>query len=501
MGDLITPQPSLIDHSVKPAGAALSFTRTASKFARHRVSKAGWAAAPWMYPLALAICDAAIWWALYVGASAMLGPANRYGWAEIVVPIAVLIPALSLIGAYSPRAKIASLQYATEHLITCLCALPLAALVLYLVANYNQTINSSRGIFALSALAFTGFSLGFRRSLWFALGRVRKPRALLVVADAAHARRFYRSCLAHDHLQALEFMATDPALVGHHVDGPHSPVFDAPASTLPDRLQAAGDLPHEAVVIAADPASVDGDLMQFLATVHFAELPVYSVETFYETYWEKMPADQLTPRWPLEARCQLVRHSAYSATKRAADIAMSLVVLVLTSPLLLLAALAIRLESRGPVIFRQTRIGRHRQPFTLYKLRTMRIGSERDVVCTTERDPRITRVGRLLRLTRIDELPQLVNVFVGDMSLIGPRAEWDKLVERYEQQIPYYHFRHLVRPGITGWAQVNYRYGVNVEDTVEKLMYDLYYIRNFSLRLDAAVVLKTIHTVLFCKGR
>ena len=131
----------------------------------------------------------------------------------------------------------------------------------------------------------------------------------------------------------------------------------------------------------------------------------------------------------------------------------------------------------------------------------MRTNQESDDKYTQPGDTRITKVGNFLRLSRLDELPQLWNVLKGEMSLIGPRAEWDELVERYGNEIPCYHFRHLVKPGITGWAQVNYPYGANMEDTIRKLEYDLYYIRHFSFLLDAAIVLKTIHIMLFGKGR
>ncbi|MFZ9683627.1 MAG: sugar transferase [Cephaloticoccus sp.] len=166
-----------------------------------------------------------------------------------------------------------------------------------------------------------------------------------------------------------------------------------------------------------------------------------------------------------------------------------------------MCGLAVWLEDRGAVFFTQTRIGRNRVPFRMIKLRTMRQSRANDSRYTAVGDARITVVGGFLRLTRLDELPQLWNVLVGDMSLIGPRAEWDVLVEQYEQAIPCYHFRHLVKPGITGWAQVNYPYGANMEDTIRKLEYDLYYIRHFSFLLDAAIVLKTIHLMLFGKGR
>jgi lipopolysaccharide/colanic/teichoic acid biosynthesis glycosyltransferase len=140
-------------------------------------------------------------------------------------------------------------------------------------------------------------------------------------------------------------------------------------------------------------------------------------------------------------------------------------------------------------------------PFKLLKLRTMREAKGTGDPYTRQGDSRITRVGRLLRAARLDELPQLWNVFRGQMSLIGPRAEWDRLVSEYEREIPCYHFRHLVKPGITGWAQVNYRYGTGVQDTLRKLEYDLYYIRNFSFMLDASIVLKTLHVMILQKGR
>jgi exopolysaccharide biosynthesis polyprenyl glycosylphosphotransferase len=201
---------------------------------------------------------------------------------------------------------------------------------------------------------------------------------------------------------------------------------------------------------------------------------------------------------------QLARNSPYHSLKRLFDILLSGVLLLVLWPLLLLLVLIIWLESGRPAIFRQPRVGREGEVFTAFKFRTMRSEASSDEVAdiyTRAGDPRVTRVGRWLRKLRLDELPQLFNVLRGDMSLIGPRAEWTKCAERYEKKIPFYHFRHLVKPGITGWAQVNYPYGESDEDAIEKLKYDLYYIRHYSLTLDAMIVLKTIHTVLFGKGR
>jgi lipopolysaccharide/colanic/teichoic acid biosynthesis glycosyltransferase len=167
-----------------------------------------------------------------------------------------------------------------------------------------------------------------------------------------------------------------------------------------------------------------------------------------------------------------------------------------------LTALAIIVADSSPVLFRQTRVGRFGRPFTLYKFRTMTSGpDEKASPYTLKNDPRITRIGRILRLTRLDELPQLWNVVRGDMSMIGPRAEWDRLVETYKGEIPFYHLRFIVKPGITGWAQVNYGYGAGVKDAFEKLQYDLYYIKHCSPQLDASIILKTLFTILSASGQ
>lgn len=217
--------------------------------------------------------------------------------------------------------------------------------------------------------------------------------------------------------------------------------------------------------------------------------------------WQKIPLYRLNQTWLFQEGFQIAREPVFERLKRASDIFISIIALVLSAPLLLVASIFIWLEDRGPVLFRQSRIGKNHLPFTLVKLRTMRTNTGGSDPYTRPGDQRITRVGHFLRISRIDEFPQLWNVLRGEMSLIGPRAEWSRLVEDYERQIPCYYFRHLVKPGITGWAQVNYPYGANLDDTLRKLEYDLYYIRHFSFTLDASIVLKTIHIMLFGKGR
>lgn len=190
------------------------------------------------------------------------------------------------------------------------------------------------------------------------------------------------------------------------------------------------------------------------------------------------------------------------AVRRSFDIAFSVALLVITAPLLLLTAAAIRLDSKGPILYRQTRIGFLGKPFQIMKFRSMRIDAEADgrAVWATTGDPRVTRVGRFIRLCRIDELPQLFNVLAGDMSVIGPRPERPEFVAVLSERIPHYDTRTCAKPGITGWAQVNYPYGASVEDARMKLEYDLYYIKHRNIWLDLQIILATIRVVLRREG-
>ncbi len=456
---------------------------------------------PWLFAVSLFGGDVAIWFAAYFGLTVLVGGMNQFGVVDLLLPLVVLIAALGLVRGYNPRADMVSLKYTTEHLIACAGGYLLAAFGVYVVVTFGGEIASSRGVMTGSCAAFAILSLAQRRAAWFAQGRFRPTRRLLVIADDKLNHKFYSAYASSGLTHNLLLVATDTALLGKPVDGEGTPCFEATVEDLAHLLSAHPENDFEAVVVAADSESLSQEILGVLATVHFQDMPVYSILAFYETYWEKMPAHLLTPTWPLQAGFHLVKHSVFAAVKRSADLIVAAIACVILSPLLVLIALAVRLDSKGPALFRQTRIGQHRRPFSILKFRTMSVGSETKEMYTAERDPRITRVGAFLRRTRLDELPQLLNVLRGDMSLIGPRAEWIRCVEEYEKIIPHYHFRHLVKPGITGWAQVNYPYGACVEDTIEKLMFDLYYIRNFSLNLDAAVILKTLHVMSFGKGR
>jgi exopolysaccharide biosynthesis polyprenyl glycosylphosphotransferase len=188
--------------------------------------------------------------------------------------------------------------------------------------------------------------------------------------------------------------------------------------------------------------------------------------------------------------------------KRISDVVISLIILLLTLPLNIFVALAIRLDSKGPILFKQERIGMNNKNFTIYKFRSMYLDAEKITgpVWSTKDDPRVTRVGKIMRKLRIDEIPQFFNVLKGEMSLVGPRPERSYFVEQLSLQIPYYKRRLKVRPGITGWAQVKHKYDESIEDVKVKLRYDLFYIENMSLRMDIKILARTILVVLFGKG-
>jgi exopolysaccharide biosynthesis polyprenyl glycosylphosphotransferase len=254
-------------------------------------------------------------------------------------------------------------------------------------------------------------------------------------------------------------------------------------------------------VIVASSRGVPDDILEILMRLRLEGVRVYDLADFYEKFLNQVPVFHLKSGWFIFSSGFMLIHNIYGwRIKKLGDYSFALLSILLLSPLLLLLSLLIKLESKGPVIFQQKRVGQNEKEFMLYKFRTMRDGSEKGDKYTQENDSRITRFGKILRKTRLDELPQLINILKGEMSLIGPRAEWIDLTKNYEKEIPYYHLRHLVKPGITGWAQVLYPYGSSIDDAQKKLQYDLYYIKRYSILLDWSIVLKTIRVMLFGKG-
>ena len=223
--------------------------------------------------------------------------------------------------------------------------------------------------------------------------------------------------------------------------------------------------------------------------------------SFYEMLTGKLIVEQISPAWLIFSE-GFHKSGTRRFLKRSTDLILSLIMLVLLLPVIILTAILIKIDSKGPIFFSQERIGEKRETYKVYKFRSMIADAEKQSgpVWAKDDDDRITRVGNVIRKWRLDEIPQLWNVLKGDMSFVGPRPERDFFVKQLEEMIPYYGERFTVKPGITGWAQVSYGYGASVDDAVEKLNYDLFYIKNISIFMDLMIVLRTIKIVLFGKG-
>ncbi len=469
----------------------------------------------WLGALLYLFLDVVAWVAIY----GVVGFIRRDAFYETrfqffvidLLQLIVIVQALYVIGGYNRNVEKRSLFYTAEHALAIGAAAAFSAMLTYSAATFDQTMKPSRGVLLLSFLLFLPVSILYRRWIQNYVASTTANRAFLVLGSGESAVRFYEAYKASPSRQQLHFVDLANERVGQPIAGYGSAIVEG---NLAGKLNNLGDH-YSGIILAESVKSLSSQLLDRLIRTQFQRTRVYTLESFYETHWRYVPLEAIDPVWPLQTGFQLTRISPYHYLKRLVDLLTSMFALMLCAPMFALIAFAIwlaatlgRLGGKSPsrdrsVLFRQERVGREGKPFTVLKFRTMRVRSHEDDedIYTREGDPRITRVGRWLRKLRLDELPQLWNVFSGEMSLIGPRAEWVKCAQRYEKKIPFYHFRHLVKPGITGWAQVNYPYGESDQDAIEKLKYDLYYIRHYSMKLDAMIALKTVHTMLFGKGR
>lgn len=247
----------------------------------------------------------------------------------------------------------------------------------------------------------------------------------------------------------------------------------------------------------------DPKLVDILLQYKLSGLQFYNYLEFYEMYENKLPVSHLSSKWFLENSGFEIYYNNFNLrAKRLLDLIFAIIIGICTLPLMLLAAIIVKIESKGPIFFVQERIGEGNKKFNIVKFRSMTTDAEKNgPQWASKNDNRVTHWGKIMRATRIDELPQLWNVLRGEMSFVGPRPEREYFIKQLEKEIPYYNLRHTVKPGLTGWAQVMYPYGASVEDAYRKLQYDLYYIKYHDIIFDIKVLLKTITIVIFGKGR
>jgi sugar transferase (PEP-CTERM system associated) len=446
---------------------------------------------------ALLVCETGvILSAVYAAAMLRLGSTQPLADTEIF-PRALLIAGVTQLCMYFlDLYDFRILSDRRELFLAAVQAIGASALVLAALYFWFPSLVVGRGVFIIAAVGIVTLLFGWRIVFEWTTRQVGPRERILLVGTTEGAVTLARELHARRELgiEIVGFIDPDPSRVGLPVINPGiiGTIEDIPSivrARAVDRVvgslsDARGKLPMDKLL----EMKLDGVKFDHLASV-------------YEQYTGKIAVDNLRPSWLIfsegfkKARLRIV-------VKRGLDIVCALIGLVFGAPVMLLVAAAVKLSSSGPALYHQARVGLRGRVFTVHKFRSMRQDAERETgaIWASLSDTRITRVGRFLRRTRLDEIPQFWNVLKGDMSIVGPRPERPEFVSSLTRQIPFYGQRHIVRPGLTGWAQVYYTYGASVEDALEKLQYDLFYIKHMSVGLDLFILAKTVKTVVGGKG-
>jgi sugar transferase (PEP-CTERM system associated) len=414
-------------------------------------------------------------------------------WTTRILPLTTFAfsiqVAMIAVGVYSAE-SLSSLRFAVARQLV---AISLGIIFLSLIAFFlpGSTLWRSVSLYAMS-LSFVGvFSV--RTLLGSILGSTAFKRRLLILGAGQKALRISKIAdetgagfviVGHVDMNDCE-KAIPTAINRYHIDN---------LSHHVERLNASE------VIVALEErrnALPLADLVRLRTTgVHVNE-----VSTFIERETGRIDLRSVNPSWLIYSDGFSSGRRISTLAKRVFDIVASALLLIIALPLIILGAIAVKLDSQGPAFFRQRRVGLYGSEFELFKLRSMRTDAEASgAVWAQQNDPRVTRIGRFIRLTRIDELPQVWSVLKGDMSFVGPRPERPEFVTDLEEKLTYYAERHMVKPGITGWAQINYPYGASLQDARAKLEYDLYYAKNYTPFLDVLILLQTLRVVLWPDG-
>jgi sugar transferase (PEP-CTERM system associated) len=411
-------------------------------------------------------------------------------WPKAISVSAVILLALYLADLYKVDFRIRKVELASRLFV----ALAAGSTGLAALGFAIPTLRLGRLAF-VHILGVAALGLLVSRLGWVALGPKRRQSHRVLVLGVGPSASI---------LPELQFSGTRPfTILGFLEDAPDAadrvPAgFDLLGKTK-DLLNLVDELRPDLVLVAL------AEMRRALPAEELLECRLRGINvelwpTFYEKQTGKILVTNLRPSWLIFSD-GFVKTNATRIVKRGFDLGLAFAGLALSLPIMVVVAGAIKLTSKGPVLFRQKRVGENGRIFVLNKFRSMTVDAERNgPVWAAQHDPRVTKVGGWIRRTRLDELPQFWNVLVGDMSFVGPRPERPEFVGTLQRDIPFYMGRHSVKPGITGWAQVRHHYAASVEDTVEKLQYDLYYIKNMSLLLDLVILLNTLQVVLFARG-
>lgn len=420
-----------------------------------------------------------VWW------SPVPDPLSQYNlWIAGIVLASAVVLAGGMFGLY----EAATLWARSRIVARCMLTVTVAMAMTWLVMHLFMYSELSRRAAATGVAFFLVTASTIRLLAYCAVRGVR--RGLLVLGQGPLTGSIVRSVRRGSvpGYRLVGVVTSDPDVIEEC--GPS----DIPVVGRLDDIAALCKNHDVAEVVVAEAVSRCPRHLHAALTCLRLGCRVTDETTFYETTYGEVPVSHITPGWFLTADLKGQRQD-HTVTKRVFDVMVSVVGLVLAAPLLIGVSLLILTRERGPVFYSQTRLGQGGRPFTLHKFRTMRSDAEADGTAWAQPDdPRVTTLGRWLRRSRLDELPQLWNILKGDMSVVGPRPERPEFVEPLSALIPFYAERHLIKPGLTGWAQINYRYGSTVADARSKLQFDLYYVKHTSLELDLVILLRTFGT-------
>ncbi len=382
--------------------------------------------------------------------------------------------------------------YLKRSILSVVVAGGLAIMIFYFYPDWKY----GRGLFFIQMSLIWLFCSLWRICYWSVLPKTEGRKKILIIG-AGKAGHFYYDWLSEirSQYEIIGFLDDNPKKTGKKIGngkvlGTTDMLFDIGRETGVRDIRLA--ITHE----------LRPRLIRKLLHAKLLGWNIMDMTNEYECNSGRVPVRHIHDEWLVYVEgFYLNKSKLIQNIKQIADIVLSSTLFVVLLPVLLLLSLMIKLDSEGPVIYRQKRLGKDGVPFTLYKFRSMKQDAETNgVMWTQNQDERITGVGKWIRITRLDEIPQLLNVLQGKMSIVGPRPERPEFVSELEEKIPYYFIRQSVKPGITGWAQINYPYGSTVDEALNKLEYDLYYIKNMSLFLDMRIILRTISVILFGKG-
>jgi sugar transferase (PEP-CTERM system associated) len=433
----------------------------------------------------------------YVGISMHFGSGTGMTAAAAAVPPQAAVFALGMLilmttmGLYHPDTWY-DIQSALVRLVAAfLVGLVATGLISYLVPSLYLSLDILGTTVIVALIGSVLVRVAFHK--WANLG-VFKSRVLVLGTGSRVMKLAEFAQRNHNHL-VIGYIALQPSK--HYVPLPHVLPM-APGESLLSVVEKHG---IDQIVIAVRDRRDGGLPVQELLECRLKGVKITELPTFFECEYRQVLLESLNMSWMVLGE-GFQQGFLRTVVKRLFDLTVSGALLLLTLPIMLVTAVCIFMESGLPVLYRQERSGEGGRVFTLYKFRSMKTGAESDGTprWASVNDDRTTRVGRIIRKLRIDELPQIINVFKGEMTFVGPRPERPFFVEKLAKQIPYYALRHSVKPGITGWAQVRYPYGASLDDAIEKLQYDLYYVKNHCLFLDLMILIATVEVVLWGKG-